>query len=60
MAYASLTGTAITLATAQSVLRNIIASQEKRVTIDLIQKSVSEHFNLREQDLKSCGVPTRS
>ena len=52
MAYASLTGTATTLATAQSVLRNIIASQEKRVTIDLIQKSVSEHFNLREQDLK--------
>jgi len=26
--------------------------QEKRVTIDLIQKRVSEHFNLREQDLK--------
>jgi chromosomal replication initiator protein len=52
MAYASLTGTAITLATAQQVLRNIIASQEKRVTIDLIQKRVSEHFNLREQDLK--------
>ena len=52
MAYASLTGTAISLATAQQVLRNIIASQEKRVTIDLIQKRVSEHFNLREQDLK--------
>ena len=52
MAYASLTGTAITLATAQQVLRNIVASQEKRVTIDLIQKRVSEHFDLREQDLK--------
>ena len=52
MAYASLTGTAITLARAQEVLRNIIASQEKRVTIDLIQKRVSEHFELREQDLK--------
>jgi chromosomal replication initiator protein len=52
MAYASLTGTTISLATAQQVLRNIIASQEKRVTIDLIQKRVSEHFNLREQDLK--------
>jgi chromosomal replication initiator protein len=52
MAYASLTGTAISLPTAQQVLRNIIASQEKRVTIDLIQKRVSEHFNLREQDLK--------
>jgi chromosomal replication initiator protein len=52
MAYGSLTGTPISLATAQQVLRNIIASQEKRVTIDLIQKRVSEHFNLREQDLK--------
>ncbi len=52
MAYASLTGASISLATAQQVLRNIIASQEKRVTIDLIQKRVSEHFNLREQDLK--------
>jgi len=52
MAYGSLTGAAITLSTAQQVLRNIIASQEKRVTIDLIQKRVSEHFDLREQDLK--------
>jgi len=52
MAYASLTGAAVSLATAQQVLRNIIASQEKRVTIDLIQKRVSEHYNLREQDLK--------
>src|SRR5258708_23342724 len=52
MAYASLTGATISLGTAQQVLRNIIASQEKRVTIDLIQKRVSEHFNLREQDLK--------
>lgn len=52
MAYASLTGAVVSLGTAQQVLRNIIASQEKRVTIDLIQKRVSEHFNLREQDLK--------
>src|ERR1700720_3968380 len=52
MAYASLTGTVVSLTTAQQVLRNIIASQEKRVTIGLIQKRVSEHFNLREQDLK--------
>ncbi len=52
MAYASLTGATVSLATAQQVLRNIIASQEKRVTIEVIQKRVSEHFNLREQDLK--------
>src|SRR5260370_41855289 len=52
MDYGSLTGATVSLATAQQVLRNISASQEKRVTIDLIQKRVSKHFNLREQDLK--------
>ena len=52
VAYASLTGSPINLATAQQVLRNIIATQEKRVTIDLIQKKVGEQFGLREQDLK--------
>jgi chromosomal replication initiator protein len=52
MAYAALTGAVVSLGTAQQVLRNIIAAQEERVTIELIQKRVSEHFNLREQDLK--------
>ena len=42
MAYASLTGAAVSLATAQQVLRNIIASQEKRVTIDLIEKRIAD------------------
>jgi chromosomal replication initiator protein len=52
VAYSSLTGATLNLATAQQVLRNIIATQEKRVTIDLIQKKVGEQFGLREQDLK--------
>src|SRR5579859_2902995 len=52
VAYSSLTGAALNLLTAQQVLRNIIATQEKRVTIDLIQKKVGEQFGLREQDLK--------
>ncbi|HET6144713.1 MAG TPA: chromosomal replication initiator protein DnaA [Candidatus Acidoferrales bacterium] len=52
MAYASLTGAPLNLLTAQQVLRNIIATQEKRITIDLIQKKVGEQFGLREQDLK--------
>jgi chromosomal replication initiator protein len=52
MAYASLTGSPINLVTAQQVLRSIIATQEKRITIDLIQKKVGETFGLREQDLK--------
>jgi chromosomal replication initiator protein len=42
MAYASLTGATVSLATAQQVLRNIIASQEKRVTIDLIEKRIAD------------------
>ncbi len=52
VAYASLTGSILNLITAQQVLRNIIATQEKRITIDLIQKKVGEQFGLREQDLK--------
>lgn len=52
VAFASLTGSALNLMTAQQVLRNIIATQEKRITIDLIQKKVGETFGLREQDLK--------
>ncbi len=52
MAYASLTGTPVNLSTAQQALRNIIATQEKKVTIELIQKRVGEQFGLREQDLK--------
>ncbi len=52
VAYASLTGSILNLVTAQQVLRNIIATQEKRITIDLIQKKVGEQFGLREADLK--------
>ncbi len=52
MAFASLTGAIITLSTTQQVLKNIVATQEKRVTFELIQKRVSEHYGLREQDLK--------
>jgi chromosomal replication initiator protein len=33
-------------------LRHIIATQEKKVTIELIQKRVGEQFGMRDQDLK--------
>jgi chromosomal replication initiator protein len=52
MAFASLTGVPVNMATAQQALRNIIATQEKKVTIELIQKRVGEQFGLRDQDLK--------
>ena len=52
VAFSSLTGGGINLSTAQQVLKNIIATQEKKVTIELIQRRVGEQFGLREQDLK--------
>jgi chromosomal replication initiator protein len=52
LAYASLTSAALNLSTAQQVLKNIIATQEKKVTIELIQKRVGEQYGLRDADLK--------
>ena len=52
LAYSSLTGADLNLATAQQVLKNIIETHEKKVTIEQIQKRVSEVFGLRAQDLK--------
>ncbi|MFY9527301.1 MAG: chromosomal replication initiator protein DnaA [Candidatus Acidiferrales bacterium] len=52
IAYSSLTGSAMNLSVAQQVLKNIIETQEKKVTIEQIQKRVGEHFGLRPQDLK--------
>ncbi|HKS83068.1 MAG TPA: chromosomal replication initiator protein DnaA [Candidatus Acidoferrales bacterium] len=52
MAFASLTGADLSLSTAQQVLKNIIETQEKKITIDQIQRRVGEHFGLRAQDLK--------
>jgi len=52
IAYASLTGVEINLATAQQVLKNIMDTQEKRISIEQIQKRVGELYGLRIQDLK--------
>ncbi len=46
-AYASLTGGEINLQTAQEVLKNLIDSQIRKITIESIQKAVSEQFGLR-------------
>jgi chromosomal replication initiator protein len=53
IAYASLTGQEITLPLAQEVLKNILEHEEKAVTIEIIQKFVAEHFNLKMIELKS-------
>jgi len=53
IAYASLTGQQITLPLAQEVLKNIIDHDDKAITIEIIQKFVSDYYNLKLADLKS-------
>ena len=52
MAYAALTGVSVNLVTAQQALRNVVASHERKVSIEIIQKRVVEQFGLRDQELK--------
>jgi chromosomal replication initiator protein len=52
LAYASFTGVPVNLSMAQQGLLNIVATQDKKVTIELIQKRVGEQFGLRDQGLK--------
>jgi chromosomal replication initiator protein len=53
IAYASLTGREISLDLAQEVLRNVIDQDPKAVTIESIQKFVSEYYQLKVGELKS-------
>ena len=53
IAYSSLTGRQLSVDLAQEVLRNVIEHEEKAVTIDSIQKFVSDYYQLKLADLKS-------
>ena len=46
-AYVSLTGRDLSMLTAQEVLKNIIDSQVRKITIEAIQRAVSDQFGLR-------------
>jgi chromosomal replication initiator protein len=52
MAYSSVTGTPITLAMAQQLLKHLTPGSEKRITIELIVKTVAENFSLQSAQLK--------
>ena len=52
-AYASLTGQTITLEMAKSVLRDLIGSKKKIVSMDDIQETVGARFHVKIADLKS-------
>jgi chromosomal replication initiator protein len=52
MAYSSLTGTPINLQMAQQVLKHLVHVQDRRVTMDAIQKAVAERFSIKQSQLK--------
>jgi len=53
IAYASLTGREISLELTQEVLKNVLDQDEKAVTIETIQRFVSNYYQLKIGDLKS-------
>jgi chromosomal replication initiator protein len=53
LATANFTGTSITLDFAKEALRDLIALQERTITIDNIQKTVAEYYKIRTSDLHS-------
>jgi chromosomal replication initiator protein len=53
IAFASLTGRDISLELTKEVLKNVIDQDEKAVTIETIQKFVSDYYQLKVGELKS-------
>ena len=53
VAYANLIGRPITLETTQDVLHDVLRANDRKVTIEEIQKRVAEHFNIRLSEMYS-------
>jgi chromosomal replication initiator protein len=53
IAYCSLKGSDITLPLAQEILEDLLGPGDKLVNIEMIQKTVADHFKMRVQELKS-------
>ena len=53
LAYSNLVGRPITLESTQEVLRDLLRANDRRVSIEDIQKRVAEHFNVRIGDMHS-------
>ncbi len=52
-AYAELVGRPVTMELAQEVLQDLLRANDRRVTIEVIQKKVSQHYNIRLADMHS-------
>ena len=53
VAHATLVGRPVTLETTRELLRDLLRANDRRVTIEEIQKRVAEHFNIRAADMHS-------
>jgi chromosomal replication initiator protein len=53
VAHSQLVGRPITLETTQEVLHDLLRANDRRVTIEEIQKKVAEHFNIKVSDMHS-------
>ncbi|MFO1152412.1 MAG: chromosomal replication initiator protein DnaA [Rhodospirillales bacterium] len=53
VAHAQLIGREISVETAQEVLHDLLRANDRRITIDDIQKQVASHFNIRIADMSS-------
>jgi chromosomal replication initiator protein len=53
VAHAQLVGRAVTIESAQEVLHDLLRANDRRVTIEEIQKRVAEHYNIRLGDMHS-------
>ena len=53
LAYSNLVGRPITLETTQEVLHDLLRANDRRITIEDIQKRVAEHYKLRVADMHS-------
>ncbi len=53
IAHANLFGRPIALETAQDLLHDVLKANDKRVTIEEIQRRVAEHWNIRLTDMSS-------
>ena len=53
VAHATLVGTQVTLESTQEVLHDILRANDRRITIEDIQKKVAGHFNIKVSDMHS-------
>ena len=53
LAYSNLVGRPITIDTTQEVLRDLLRANDRRITIEDIQKRVAEHYNIRISEMHS-------